>query len=457
MAAPVRSGGAGNTTTVNGGTGTSATVSHTEPSNTVNDDLLITISVNDEPGAVPPSWSGPVGFAEQVDVGDTTADVILQVATRIRDGNETTPFVATADTSNNYCGVCDRVTGVDTTDPIDVVGTATNNDSQLNHTAAKITTTVADCLVYAVVAWDGGHADTVSLSSQSTTDGWTIVQEVNNDSGNQGVSALAIATKTQATAGDTKDCVFVASNNISSVTVQFAVAPAASGTDINMALASFTLTGYALTITEGTKIEMAHASFALTGHPVSLQLGEQIAMALGSLSLTGHDLTVSPGALIAMDRGDLVLTGFDALVVDNKINMDRAQFNLIGHALSLGIAGTSILDTWPATLPQQGLLRNRRLSSEGVVLRSELARGPSQQRGRAISAGVVLRVQMFMTAAQYATFDAFWRTTLGYASKRFNFPHPETQNLVECEMLSPPRVTGFAGRIQVDMQLYIEP
>ena len=479
MTAPVRNGTiTTHTTTVNGGTGQSQTVSHTEPSSAANDDLLVTISVNDELNPVPPTWSGPVGFDERADVGDSTADVALQIATRIRTGGETTPFVATADVSNNYCGVCDIVTGVNTTTPIDGVGTPNNNDSQLNHTAAERTTGADDCLCYAVVAWDGGHADTVSLSAASTSAGWVIVQEVNNDSGNSGVSALAIATKVQASAGATGDCVFVAANNISSVTIQFSIAPV-SGTTVDMAKISFTQTLPASTVQKNTPITADAITYTQTIPAATLDLGFVVAMDALNYTLTLNSTSVGLGALFTADtvvyglslnavsplvdipvQMDAISYTFDindAETIVNQIALARVDYSLTIFDMLVSVSSISGAETWPASLPQLPLLRNRRQSHEDVMTRYGTGKGPNTVRARAGSAGETLTVRYPMTAAQYATFDTFWKTTLEQGTKRFTIPHPLSGSTVIVTMINVPAITmSLPKLIYVDLQLFME-
>lgn len=70
---------------------------------------------------------------------------------------------------------------------------------------------------------------------------------------------------------------------------------------------------------------------------------------------------------------------------------------------------------------------------------------------------------MFMTGSQLATFDAFYRDTLGFGSDAFEWKHPRTGNPIDARFTEAPKYTPQAPRQngtevwKVDMVLELLP
>lgn len=90
--------------------------------------------------------------------------------------------------------------------------------------------------------------------------------------------------------------------------------------------------------------------------------------------------------------------------------------------------------------------------------------GPAKQRARSTADVVKIEsVSIHMTATQLATFDAFFRETLGFGAITFEWVHPRTGNPVDARFVEAPKYVALAPRqtgsevYRVDMVLELLP
>jgi hypothetical protein len=81
--------------------------------------------------------------------------------------------------------------------------------------------------------------------------------------------------------------------------------------------------------------------------------------------------------------------------------------------------------TWPATLPQSPLLESLSESPPDVVIRTSFDSGIDQVRPRFTTGVRDMPMQLLLTTAQLATFDAFYTSTI-FGSLAFDWKHPRT-------------------------------
>lgn len=162
---------------------------------------------------------------EQMFGAGGTTDVNLTIFSRIADGTEGATETFTENGINHdLWGYWLRITGANTSAPFNVWGTPT--EGALTPAAIPgVTTTVADCLAFYALAFDGGDQGSFSVSGT----GWTESSEINAGTGSTN-NAGCWGTKEMPTAGATGTAtVSAATNNDGFASIQFAVAPAGGG------------------------------------------------------------------------------------------------------------------------------------------------------------------------------------------------------------------------------------
>lgn len=94
-------------------------------------------------------------------------------------------------------------------------------------------------------------------------------------------------------------------------------------------------------------------------------------------------------------------------------------------------------DVWPVSLPQaplQGTLSRQRQDN---LWQGPAAIGVGQRRAKASASSRAISFAMNMTAAQLATLDTFFVTTLGQGSKPFTFTDPVSGDAKEFYFAEP--------------------
>lgn len=188
----------------------------------VGDFLLLMVGCDDNGTNSPSVFPQITGWTRFANIGNTTSDAKLGLYWRIADGTETATIWVLqtgAAALNQMFGWYLRLSGTDASTPLNVTGTETNA-AGTSHTCAEVTTGVADCLAFYVLAFDGG--DGVPFSVSGT--GWA--QEDEEQSGTGSADACGtFGLKTQASAGLTGDATVTSNVSDGSTTIQFAIAP----------------------------------------------------------------------------------------------------------------------------------------------------------------------------------------------------------------------------------------
>lgn len=95
-------------------------------------------------------------------------------------------------------------------------------------------------------------------------------------------------------------------------------------------------------------------------------------------------------------------------------------------------------DAWPLTLPQAPLAGSYTQQLQDNVLRGPAEAGAEGQRRRRFTATAkTVSFAMNMTAAQLATLETFYKTTLGGGVLRFTFEDPVTGTTKEFSFEEP--------------------
>lgn len=105
-------------------------------------------------------------------------------------------------------------------------------------------------------------------------------------------------------------------------------------------------------------------------------------------------------------------------------------------------------DAWPVTLPQSPLAGTFAEQGQDNVIRGPAEPGAEgQRRARFTARAKTVSFAMNMTAAQLATLETFYNTTLGYGVSRFEFEDPVTGATKEFAFMEPYQVQHVAADI----------
>jgi len=118
------------------------------------------------------------------------------------------------------------------------------------------------------------------------------------------------------------------------------------------------------------------------------------------------------------------------------------------------------MPTWPSSLPQEVHQQGFNIETPSGAVRTEMDTGKPFQRQRFTAAVQPFSARVWLDADQYATFDEFYRDTLGQGALEFDWKHPITGDAtaVRFDVTNPPRITAIAGdQYQVQMRLEIIP
>lgn len=183
----------------NGGAGTATSLVLTKPSGVATGDLLILILGDDADNLTSTNWATPsspdVWQSGPHFAGDGTADATLTLFWRISDGAEPATVTVTRTLSDEVYGWYLRVSGADATQFHAFLATAGATGS--TYTIDGVTTSVANCLIIAAMAEDGGDGGTFTINTGA---GWSIVDQEN--AGTTGNDAAGLfAQRNQASSG----------------------------------------------------------------------------------------------------------------------------------------------------------------------------------------------------------------------------------------------------------------
>jgi len=113
---------------------------------------------------------------------------------------------------------------------------------------------------------------------------------------------------------------------------------------------------------------------------------------------------------------------------------------------------------WPLTLPQEPQLGSFSESGQGATIRTQMDVGPAKVRQRYTVEIRNISVELAMTGAQVATFDAFWSATLGYGALAFDWKDFRTQAAQTYRFTSRPSYVALGGDMwRVSFQLETMP
>jgi len=106
------------------------------------------------------------------------------------------------------------------------------------------------------------------------------------------------------------------------------------GESVSLALATYTLTGYDLSLGLNFNIALEAASFVLSGYDISVEATELINFDLATFALIGYDTTITTELTtpVILELGTFNLTGYDTgLFTGTQLPLELASFVLTGY------------------------------------------------------------------------------------------------------------------------------
>lgn len=260
-----------------------------KPTGLAVDDLLLCLLAKDDnvQAAPPPGWS-------QFHVAGV--DVEICIMYKIADSTDAaaTDFTFTGD-NEQYVGRLYRISGVDTTTPMDVTDTTGQSGTTTSPQSASVLTVTADALAFTIAGMDA-----VVIPSTLDTAGWTVDLNAITNVGN-GNAGVVIGTKTMATAGNTGAVDYTQAAAEAWAATQFAIRPTA-GSGVTRAL-----TGNAATSAVDTAGNTTDT--AVTG-TVATSAVDTVGVSIGAtVAITGVAGTSAEGTLEYTKSGSVVLSG----------------------------------------------------------------------------------------------------------------------------------------------------
>ena len=101
--------------------------------------------------------------------------------------------------------------------------------------------------------------------------------------------------------------------------------------------------------------------------------------------------------------------------------------------------------SWPSSIQQAFNSGSFRLSDEDNVIRSEVEMGKPKRRRRYTASRETFTGSFIVDSTGYATFKAFFNTTLVAGSLPFTHDHPITGTSTDFEFLGPYQISVAGG------------
>jgi hypothetical protein len=173
------------------------------PSGSIGDLLLLLVNTANEAISVTTSgWTQVTNSPQSTGTAAAAGGVRLGVYWRVRDGTE--PTVSIADSGSYTYAKVIRLSGVDTSAPINITAGSVDSTATNNLTAPGVTTTVANCLIVHIVGLDKDLADVDTFTGTATNANLANITERFDTTVNAGAGGgLLILTGEKATAGAT--------------------------------------------------------------------------------------------------------------------------------------------------------------------------------------------------------------------------------------------------------------
>lgn len=115
------------------------------------------------------------------------------------------------------------------------------------------------------------------------------------------------------------------------------------------------------------------------------------------------------------------------------------------------------MSTWPSTLPQKFAPDSFSLTYGKNTIRSKMSQGSPKSRRQSTLAPQLVTGSMEITAAQFTTFNTFYKTTIYDGADSFDWLHPIDEGAESFMFTEEPVITPAGGtNWNLDMQMEIQ-
>ena len=204
--------------TSNSSSSQDSAITFTKPGSVAVDDLLMVIIGNDDTGSGD-EFAAPAGWNKIGEPGSGTSDAHVAVFYRLADGTEGATQEFTSDSADYLWGYYIRISSVDSSSPLDVIGSFYNNSRSSSHVVTEITTTSVNCLAFTVLGFDGGDG----LPFVWSGTGWTKEGDIYGGSVGSGGASGTWGTKEMPSTGATGDVTITPDITDGAAGMQFAI------------------------------------------------------------------------------------------------------------------------------------------------------------------------------------------------------------------------------------------
>ena len=322
-------------------TGTSFDV--TKPTGLAVGDLLLAIIAKDDDITMAP----PAGWTTDFDGSGNASQACASFAFhKVADADDVAASVFNFTGDNeDYVGRLYRISGVDTTTPIDAVDATGTVGTTATPQAVAITTQTDDALCFAFTGMDDND-----VPYTLETAGWTV--DVNTDNTTTGI---VIARKSLASAGTTGAVDFTTNASDGWVASQIAIRPFVEVGDVTIepGSGSIAVTGQAVTVVNNVDVDVANATATLVGQVPEIKIFVNISSGFATVTANGFVPNIDLPVEVLPDVASLTISGQvpvsslpiytspDATIVDVSGNIPVVDLpvNVSPDAVSLTMSG----------------------------------------------------------------------------------------------------------------------
>lgn len=116
------------------------------------------------------------------------------------------------------------------------------------------------------------------------------------------------------------------------------------------------------------------------------------------------------------------------------------------------------MPTWPASLPQEPLIKEYQEAPKSNVIRSEMSYGPAKARRRSTAKMTNAQTIYLLTQAQRETFEQWFENDIADGALAFNWPRPRGGVVPVLITGDPPYTLSTSGKnYRLSMTLQIQP
>ena len=267
--------------TANSGASTVSQINVINASGLTSGDLCVIIATNDNTTATAQFDDGTSGYnvREQSDgsdagftfietAGSDTPDAFVGAWYKELTGSDSLSWRVDAQSSDNMCVVCLRITGFKIGAPLDATGSAEENGSNTNHAWTSTMSATGNSLIIHAAGFDGGDCSPFSLDGSSVTAGWSITADVTGGSVGNESACMVAENSSHTTTGTIPQ--LDANSSVADGAAGFFFAIAEADGTITANLASLEISTFAADVRTGTNVDVSTAFLQVTPFQASI-------------------------------------------------------------------------------------------------------------------------------------------------------------------------------------------